>query len=101
MTTATLAHTRPHPLRGEDVELTSPDAPTTPLRVDDWLDREPRHLPTAYTTPAALRAMWDGDRDLVYGHIGSLGVIVHASELGWLAPRVASAACLLRSWAEA
>lgn len=96
----TQTHPRPHPLHGADVHLYTPGAPTTPLRVDDWLDRVPRQLPTAYATPTALEAMWDGEDSLVYGHIGSLGVIVHVSEIGWLEGRAASAARLLRSWVE-
>jgi hypothetical protein len=96
-----MGHATRHPLAGTDVMLTSEHHPVTPVHVDDWLDHMPSSLPTALATPAALQAMWDDDEDLIYGHIGSVGVIIHASEVGWVAWGQVHAPALLAVWKDA
>lgn len=94
-------HERRHPLAGVDVMLLSDEHPVSPVHIDDWLDHvQATVLPTAAATPAALTAMWDDDEDVVYGHIGSLGVIVHVSEIGWIVHGYVHAADLLAAWKE-
>lgn len=94
-----MAHENKHPLAGTDVVLVCEGATTSPVHIDDWLDRiTTREMPTALATRTALAALWDGDECLVYGHIGSLGVIAHAADLGYVVPEHTTAADLLALW---
>lgn len=82
-----MMHTRAHPLAGKHVQLCGDDVPSTPLVVEDWLDRtEVDYDATAVASRQALESLWDerreGDASVVYGHIGSLAVIAHTKELG-------------------
>lgn len=84
---AATQHRTAHPLAGESLALKCPDAPVTPVLIEDWLDRVPDDSPTALATPAALASLMEGDGEpVIYGHIGSLAVLVHASDLSHVVP---------------
>lgn len=92
----TIRHAEPHPLAGQIITLsdhTAPDGrlvkPVAEYVVEDWWDRVAgMSWMDANGNPAAvlyaMRAGFGGlptDDEVVYGHIGGYGNLVHVSEL--------------------
>lgn len=83
-----MIHTEPHPLAGCTVDVEIKGA-TQPFHLEDWWDRiaggswmnSGAIAAFAYGIRAGLEGL-PMDDEVVYGHIGSLGHLIHASELG-------------------
>ena len=83
-------HNRPHELSGKTVTITSGQLNGHEYRIEDWWDRAAgkswMHCDgNPVCLDYAMRSVMDGlplDNNVVYGHIGGLGKIVHVSQLG-------------------
>ena len=86
-----MSNRSPHPLAGQTVTLhsTSPEMDGEPYRIEDWWENVAgMSWMFARGNPAclqyAIRAGGAGlptDNDVLYGKIGSLGHLIHVSEL--------------------
>jgi hypothetical protein len=84
-------HVESHPLRGKTVKIVKGKFAGQDYRLEDWWDHElvgGKSWMFSDGNPAclmyAIRAAEDGlptDNEVVYGKIGSLGHLVHTSEL--------------------
>lgn len=83
-------HIQPHPLAGRTVMVAAGEFEGQQYRLEDWWDKltggswgDAAGNPAAidYAIRAALEGM-PGDDEVVYGHIGSFGKLIHVSQLG-------------------
>jgi hypothetical protein len=86
----TKMHDTPHPLSGKRVTITAGQFAGETYRIEDWWDRVAGKSWTVCDgNPAcleyAMRSASEGtgiSDEVVYGHIGSFGKLIHVSQLG-------------------
>ena len=83
-------HQEPHPQAGQFVKIVAGEFAGETLHLEDWQDRVAKGMSWMFMDghPAsmmyAMRAGMAGlpmDNEVVYGHIGGLGHMLHVSEL--------------------